>query len=271
MEAQGSMSKTRRWNSLLLLAAAGAALLAGCAHSNPDRLSPPRLTIAPYDSASGSVLWAIVPLRNESGTTTVDPKEVSDQVVAACAEVRGVTVVPLNRTLEAMRALKMESVASPADARKLAMRMGVDAVVVGTITAWDPYTPMMGLSLALFPRPGSAIDEQQPVVDPRLLSMQASESAPPKRSSNFGIMPSSTASEHLDGKNHQVLMDVKAYAEGRSDPQGALAWKRYVSSMPLFSEFGTHYTVDRLVQSEWLRLGRTQVLGTDKVAGPEPR
>ena len=179
-------------------------------------------------------------------------------------------VLPLNRTLEAMRALKLEVISSPADAKKVAMRMGADAIIVGTVTAWDPYTPTMGLSLALFPRPGSAIDERQTNVDPRILAMQTTEKTP-RNSSNFGVMPAATAAEHLDGKNHQVLMDVKNYAAGRSDPQAALAWKRYVASMPLFTEFAAHFTVGRLVENEWLRVGRVQVLGTDKVGGSELR
>ena len=247
------------------------AFAGGCAAPNPDRLSPPRVTMAPYDSTGGEVLWAVAPLHNETGTTSFAAHDVTDQVVAACAEVRGVRVLPLNRTLEAMRTLKMDTISSPADAKKVAMRMGADAIIIGTVTAWDPYTPTMGLSLALFPRPGSAIDERQTNVDPRVLAMQTSERSSSSKSSNFGVMPAATASEHLDGKNHQVLMDIKNYAAGRSDPKGALGWKRYVASMPLFSEFATHYAVGRLVESEWLRVGRIQVLGTDKVGGSELR
>lgn len=242
----------------------------GCATPNTDRLSPPQVTVAPYDSTAGEVLWAIAPLRNETGSSLFESEDVTDQVVAACAEVRGVRVLPLNRTLEAMRALKLDVISSPADAKKVAMRMGADAIIVGTITAWDPYTPTMGLSLALFPRPGSAIDERQTNVDPRILAMQTTEKTP-GNSSNFGVMPAATAAEHLDGKNHQVLMDVKNYAAGRSDPQAALAWKRYVASMPLFTEFAAHYTVGRLVENEWLRVGRVQVLGSDKVGASELR
>ncbi len=242
----------------------------GCAAPNTDRLSPPQVTVAPYDSTAGEVLWAIAPLRNETGSSLFESEDVTDQVVAACAEVRGVRVLPLNRTLEAMRALKLDVISSPADAKKVAMRMGADAIIVGTITAWDPYTPTMGLSLALFPRPGSAIDERQTNVDPRILAMQTTEKTP-GNSSNFGVMPAATAAEHLDGKNHQVLMDVKNYAAGRSDPQAALAWKRYVASMPLFTEFAAHYAVGRLVENEWLRVGRVQVLGSDKVGASELR
>ena len=252
------------------LVACASMFATGCATPNPDRLSPPQVTVAPYDSVEGEVLWAVAPLHNETGTTLFESQDVTDQVVAACAEVRGVRVLPLNRTLEAMRALKLDVIASPADAKKVAMRMGADAIIVGTVTAWDPYTPTMGLSLALFPRPGSAIDERQTNIDPRILAMQTSEKSPGK-SSNFGVMPAATASEHLDAKNHQVLMDVKNYAAGRSDPQAALAWKRYVASMPLFTEFAAHYTVGRLVENEWLRVGRVQVLGTDKVGASELR
>jgi hypothetical protein len=65
-------------------------------------------------------------------------------------------------------------------------------------------------------------------------------------------------SEHLDAKNHQVLMDVKSYAEGRHDPKTALGWKRFTASMDLYTEFAAWRTVGQLVDHEWIRLARVQ-------------
>ena len=70
----------------------------------------------------------------------------------------------------------------------------------------------------------------------------------------FESAPASVVSEFLDGKNHQVLMDVKSYAQGRHDPNTALGYKRYLASMDLFAEFSAWHTVGRLLNREWLRL-----------------
>lgn len=238
----------------LSLALAPALLCVGCAGPAPE-LTAPQITLAPYESPS-EVLWAVAPLRNESGTSAVDPMTVSDKLVAAAEEIRGVRCLPLNRTLETMRALKMPGLATPGDIAKLAQQMGVDGLLVGSVTAYDPYTPSIGLSLVLWAKPGSAMDGMvlSKGVDPRTLQFQARELPPSANRRNDGVVAS--VSEFLDGKNHQVLLDVRNFASGRSKPTDALNWKRYVASMPLFEEFAANYALSRLMHSEWIRLGR---------------
>jgi hypothetical protein len=238
-----------RWSFAL-----AAVLLAGCAASHEPVLSAPHTLSVPYDTAKGEVLWAVVPLRNESGTTLVDTLEVSDKVVHAAAQVQGVRALPLNRTIATMRSLKMQDLATPADAKRLATEMGVDALLVGSITAWDPYDPpKLGLALALYARTG-AMDQRGPAtIDTRTLQYQPTDYQYFPRSS-FDSAPSSVVSEFLDGKNHQVLMDLKNYATGRHDPTAALAWRRYLASMDLYTEFGAWHAVGRLIDHEWIRL-----------------
>lgn len=228
--------------------------LAGCA-SKPPELVAPNVTVAPYDTATREVVWAVVPLRNESGTSAVDVLEVSDKLVGAAAEIRGVRCLPLNRTIETMRALKLASVSSPAQARSLATALGVDGLLVGTITAFDPYTPTLGLSLVLYGR-----DSERTHVDASQLSTATTERTlkPNKRAD--GIL--ATASEHLDGKNHQVLMDVRSYAEGRTRQGDSLGWRRYVVAMPLFEEFAANFVVTRIVQEEWIHHGSSALAGS---------
>lgn len=229
----------------------------GCASSSKDALIAPQATLAPYEAARGDVLWAVAPLRNESGTSEADVGAISDALVAAAEEVRGVRALPLNRTLEAMRALRMAAVRTPGDARQLAQAMGVDGVLVGSITAYDPYTPVLGMSLALYARPGALADRNGRKLDARALQTAATD-ATPIVGSVHADAPLATASELLDAKNHQVLMDLKQYAEGRSDASapavGGLGWKKYTASMPLYAEFAAHQTVRALLQSEWIRV-----------------
>ena len=129
-----------------MLAVAGAVTGLSACKSGPrqDRLVAPRALQAPYDASKGEVLWAVIPLRNESGTTIVDELVVTDKLIGAIEEVRGLRCLPLDRTLAAMETLELRSVRTPGEARQLAQALGADAVVAGNITAYDPYTPIMG-------------------------------------------------------------------------------------------------------------------------------
>jgi hypothetical protein len=240
---------------LASVASVGSAVcLTGC--STPQApLTAPQITLSPYE-APGEVLWAVVPFANESGTTGFDPLVVSDKVVAAAEQVRGIRCLPLNRTIEAMRALKMTSLNSPGDLATLARTLNVDGVLAGSITAYDPYAPTMGISMILYAKPGSAVDGAtlSTALDAKALRGAIREEPPAASRPRDGVVAS--VSEHLDGKNHQVLMDVRAYADGRSRPTDALNWRRYVASMPLYEEFAASFAISRLMQSEWIRLGR---------------
>lgn len=243
-----------RWalaTALVVWAAVLGALcfLPGC--SNAPELRPPEVTVAPYDASRGEVLWGVVPLRNESGATVLDRYAISDKVVAAAEEVRGVRCVPLNRSIEAMRALRLNDIRTPKDLQMLRAELGVDALLVGSITSYDPYTPTIGLSLALYAGPGTLGQPGARALDARKLSSSPVDNAAP---SENGDHPLALVSENLDGKNHQVQMDVRTYAEGRTEAASALGWRRYLASMDLFSEFAASYAVGRIVQSEWVRL-----------------
>jgi hypothetical protein len=92
-------------------------------------------------------------------------------------------------------------------------------------------------------------------IDPRALSQGATDRGN-LPAGHFSETPASVVSVYLDGKNHQALMDLKTYAEGRHDRTAALAWRRYLASMDLFSEFAAWHAVGRLLDAEWVRLAR---------------
>ena len=97
-------------------------------------------------------------------------------------------------------------------------------------------------------------------LDARVLSSSPVDNAVP---SDNGDRPLALISENLDGKNHQVQMDVKSYAEGRTEALSALGWRRYLASMDLFSEFAASYVVGRMIQSEWIRLAGHEARGEE--------
>jgi len=228
----------------------------GCS-SKQGRLTAPQVHTAPYDTSRGDVLWAVAPLRNESGTTLVDEMAISDEIVAAAAQIKGVRCLPLNRTILAMRALEMESVDTPEDLKTLAMEMGVDGILVGSVTAYDPYNPpTLGLSLALYARAGHLETKGSESLDTRQLVYQPTDYQY-FASSNFDDAPASVVSEVLDARGHDVQMRIQSFATGRTEEVSALGWKRYMASMVLYTKFAAWHSVGRLVDHERLRLARS--------------
>jgi len=212
----------------------------GCASEKPE-LTAPGIHTAPYDQRDGEALWALVPLANESGTTLVDPLAVSDALVAAAQEIRGVRCLPVNRVIETMRAMGMsEGVRSEAEARALAQRLGVEGILVGTITAWDPY-------------------------DPRQLTRATTDSGE-QTQTNFSSRQPVVISEHLDARSHEVQLRLKQFAQGRSDKGSAYGWRIYLASMDLYTNFAAYELVGKLLQEEWLRLAREST--RQAVGGP---
>ncbi len=257
------MSRPQRHHArAIALAIGGLGALAACQSTEPP-LSAPRAIVAPYDADTGDVLWAVAPLRNESGTSHADALSITDAVITAAEETRGVRAVPLARTLEAMHALGLEAVRSPQDAMRLGQRLNVDAVVVGSVKSYDPYTPSMGMALALYGRSARAGAEAPQGLDPRALTASPVDRANP--TTVFSQSPAATASENLDAKNHDVLMELRRFAHGRAPMDSGLGWERYTRSMALYTEFVAYAMVDRLVQSEWMR-----VTGRELASAREP-
>jgi len=171
----------------------------GCAGPDKDALTPPQPILAPYPG--GEVAWAVVPPRNESGTGDVDVLAIGDALVAGAEEIRGVRCAPLNRTIEAMRALGLNGLSSAADAQRLAQVMRVDAVLVSSVTAWNPYKPEIGLAVGLYARPGAMAVKSGNGLNSRDLQTQTVDSGA-GRGLDTGDRPLAQVSEHFDSRNH---------------------------------------------------------------------
>ncbi len=243
---------------LVTLGLALLALLAGCARG-PELVNPTVLR-SPYDATRGDVLFAVAPLRNESGTTVFRADEVTDAIVRAVSSVPGIRCLPLNRTIAELRGLGMREITGPADLEALAEAMNVDGLIVGTVTAYDPYNPpTLGLSLALhagnptFAAGPDLGDIRGAVTDPQM-------PAP----SRYVETPVASMSDVFDGRNQGVQMQVRRYAEGRIERGSPRGWKTYLASMPLYTEFVAHAAVGRLLDQERLRLARARSPGSSR-------
>lgn len=242
---------------LTLVAMTVCCALIGCGFNRKPRFVTPATLESPYAPDRTVTVWAVAPMRNESGTSAVDPMQVSDALVAQLQQVRGVQVLSLNRTIATMRSIGLVSIESQKDAMKLAQELGVDAIVVGTITAYDPYQPVqLGLALALLAPNGSPIigNTGMPnTVDPYALQAVGSDFGLPV-GGGMSTGPLSVVAVHYDGANHAVQLAVKHYAMGRSESVSAMGWERYLASMRMFTTFACYDATSRLLRQEQQRL-----------------
>jgi hypothetical protein len=186
------------------------------------------------DQERGEV-WAVAPALNLSGQRDVDPLLQADIVYGQLQRVRGLTVVPVNRVAEVYASLRIEKVQSADQAAIVCDLLGCDALVVPTVTAYDPYNPpKMGASIQVFNRPGS-FSRQASAVDVRELARAA---APPPGES-LPKQPDSflQAVGMFDAANGTTRDAVLAYAAGRNDPVGPMGSKEYFASMERYCGF----------------------------------
>lgn len=217
----------------------------------------PNVYASPYVQPK---VWAVAPLSNQSGVSEADGARLADHLAQQLQQAESINVVPVNRVIEAMSAMKLAQVASVGDAMALMNTLRVDGLVVGTITAWDPYDPpKIGATVQLYSR-----TPRDRAMDPRLLTRAATSDALP--STQQQDQPIATAGGHFDAANGTVIRRLEAYAHGRTPSDSAAGQRRYLISMDLYSEFVSHELMRRLFATEWDRLHAQQ--GPKPVARP---
>ena len=181
----------------------------------------------------GRAIWAVAPAINLSGQREVDPLLQADLVYEQVQQVRGLTVVPVNRVAEVYAGLGIEQVQSAEQAALVCDLLGCDALLVTTVTAYDPYDPpKLGASLHLFRKPGTYARPAN--VDPRELARAAS---PPAEQSLPRDADFVQAVGMFDAANGSVREALLAYAKGRNDPVGPMGAKEYLVSMDRYCGF----------------------------------
>jgi len=231
--------------------------LAGCGAVREPRGSDALVT--PYQEGR---VWAVAPLRNESGSLAADGLLMADRLQRQLENASNIDVVPVNRVLKAMELLEMPAVETPADAARLMQVLGVDGLIIGTITAYDPYDPpKLGLAIELFDGGRShALDE----LDVTRLSRAATgdETHPYAigGTATSRVMPNqsgvaSGVSAFFDAASADVRHKLQEYGGNRGGPGWHPdGWHRYRISMDLYSEFVTYVMSWRLLRAEARRL-----------------
>ena len=178
--------------------------------------------------AARQQVWAVAPAVNFSGEPGVDPLLQADLLFAELGAVRGVRAVPVNQTAKAMAGLGLGGIGSADDAEDVCQALGADALVVPTVTLYDPYDPpTMGASLQVYPATGTALSAAV-LPDARAtlrLTRAAREAAEDLRLPRGEVAASQfvQAAGVFDAGHGSTRRAAAAYARGRTDPAGPLA------------------------------------------------
>lgn len=226
--------------ALILIVAIAIALAGGCAKSDKYgtewRLSLPN---------SQKSVWAVAPAINLSGQSGVDPMLQADLLYQQLQQVDGLTVVPVNRVADIYASLGLQKVQSIEQATLVCDLLGVEALVIPTITIFDPYNPpKVGAALQVFIKPGAY--QRALAVDPHDLSRMASPGATESLPQNPDFEQTVGM---FDAANGSVLERLWVYAAGRNDPVGPLGRKEYLMSMDRYCGFVYHELITALIAS----------------------
>ncbi|HZZ44766.1 MAG TPA: hypothetical protein VFE58_17650 [Tepidisphaeraceae bacterium] len=212
-----------------------AAMLAGCSQPEPKYGHEEKLFLP----GTHAQIWAVAPAVNISGQTEVDPLLQADMLFSQLQQVKGLTVIPVNRVVEVYAAMRITRVQSEKEAAEVCDALGCDALVVPTVTLYDPYDPpKFGGAIQVFLRHPNG--EKAGAVDAHALTEQASASAGASatslpRRSNFVQV-----ADIYDAQNGTVRDKLEAYVAGRFDPKGPLKAKEYLASMDRYVGFAYH-------------------------------
>lgn len=215
---------------LMLVAALSCLLVGGFACEQPPK--PYGTEASLFMPGRNQQVWAVAPAVNLSGER-VDPLLQADIVFGQLQQIRGLTVIPVNRVVEVYEGLGLEKVQSPEQAAIVCDVLGCDGLIVPTVTAYDPYDPpKVGAALQLFRKPRGYKRPEN--VDVRELARAAAPrpQAPPPV--DGGVVQ---AVGMFDAANGTVRRAVMEYAQGRHDPVAPMGARAYFLDMDRYSGF----------------------------------
>lgn len=245
MTSAHSMPPGRRRAAFLLRATLLPVLLIAIAGCGP-KLKDPNVLTTPYEQKQ---LWAVVPFANESGVSIVESDRIADMFMQQLQQVDGIDALPVNRVLFAMQRIGIDSVTSSTEAMQLAGILGVDGIIVGSITAYDPYPPpTLGLAVQLYRN----TNDSETGFNVRELTKSPVGAAAPGELGPPG--PASQAAGIFDASNHQVLAWLSQYAQGRAEPDGAYGDDIFLVRMELYTQFVSYRLIYDLLNAERVRL-----------------
>jgi hypothetical protein len=190
--------------------------------------------------------WAVAPTVNLSGESAVDPLLHSDLVFQQMQQVRGLTVIPVNRVAEVYAAMGVDRLQTQEQAAVVCEVLGADGLVVPTVTIYDAYNPpKLGAALQLFKPKG--VIAAKAGLSPREIARQAAPSvdeAPPVQVAFVQVVGM------FDAANGSTRADLEYYAAGRYEPKGPLGVKEYFVNMDRYCGFVYHTLIRELLKKQ---------------------
>jgi hypothetical protein len=175
----------------------------------------------------------------------IDPILQADLVFQQLQTVHGITAIPVNRVVEVFVGLQIDKIRTEQQAQLVCELLGCDALLVTSVTAYDPYNPpKVGASMQLFARGGS-FARQASNVDARELARRAAPAPGDVALPQGGSVLEAVGM--YDAANGTVREALLAYAAGRNDPGGPLKSKEYFVSIDRYAGFAYHELIEDLL------------------------
>lgn len=187
-------------------------------------------------------VWAVAPVINDSGQKSVDPILQWDLIYKKLQSVEGLTVIPVNKLVDVLNSLGIERVQSAEQAALICDVLGADALLIPTVTIYDPYDPpKMAASLNLFRRGGY----RRPMnVDIRELARRAAPATMPSPRPAPGFVQVVRVFDSADGSTRAAVLQ---YAQGRIDPTEPYQQRIYLVEMDRYAGFVYHALITELL------------------------
>ncbi len=222
------------WIPLGLLLSGG--LPAGC---SLERRTDPVLVA---NEALGPMTIAVAPALNLSGAADFDPNRLADLMASELSYVEGISVIPVSRVLGVLAAQGLDDVESRSHALELIELVGADAILVFSVTEYDPYDP-----------PGIAISAQlygsRPLgggrtLDPVGLSKEAGLASSASSGSSRRFV--AQVQRVFDASHDSIVEEIRTFAAQRRGGDSPYGWRRYMVSQQDFIRFCCHAIIRAL-------------------------
>ena len=211
--------------------------LAGCV--SEKRVEPVMIP----NSGMGAMTIAVAPAINVSGSTDFDPSRFADLMASELSHADGVSVIPVSRVLGVLAVDGLETVVSPSHALELTRRLGADAILVFSVTEYDPYDPpRIGITAQLY---GTRTGAGAGSLDPVALSRTARLTGADGRREADGVL--SQSQRVFDASHNAVVEDVRRFWQKRNGDASPFGWRRYVVDQRAYIRFCCHATIARLL------------------------
>lgn len=214
------------------------------------------MTFNPYRESKSLAIAVFV---NQSGSDTLDMVEVTRRFYIELQRIEGLEVMPVQRVVQEMYSQGIDVVDTPEKAVALASELGVDGMIVGAITEYDPYNPpRVGVIIQLYASRSRLETGQDTSSQTRDTSgMNPGEivrkGQPFEMVGDESVKPVQMVVRIFDADKLEVIKRLKSYARSRAGAEKPLSWERYKTSREYLG-FVAHESICELLAKEWDRL-----------------